>query len=79
MVADYTGGMKRLYRSRNNKTVAGVLGGLGEYLDIDPVLLRLFYVAVTVFTAVVPGIIVYVLAFIIVPTHAHASENTTAH
>lgn len=59
--------IKRLYRSEANKMVAGVLGGLGEYLDVDPVLLRLFYVAITIFTGVLPGILVYILAIIIVP------------
>jgi len=58
---------KRLFRSETNKMVAGVLGGLGEYLEVDPVLLRLFYVAITIFTGVLPGIVVYILAIFIVP------------
>ena len=58
---------KRLFRSENNKIVAGILGGLGEYLDVDPVLLRLLYAAITVFTGVLPGLVVYVLAIVIVP------------
>ena len=59
--------IKRLYRSEGNKMMAGVLGGLGEYLDVDPVLLRVFFVAITIFTGVLPGILVYILAIIIVP------------
>jgi phage shock protein C len=59
--------IKRLYRSEKNKILGGVLGGLGEYVDVDPVLFRLFYVAITIFTGVLPGILVYILALFIVP------------
>ncbi len=58
---------KRLYRSPKNKVLAGVCGGLGEYFDIDPVLIRLFYLFVTVFTGLVPGVFLYILAAAIVP------------
>ncbi len=59
---------KRLYKSRDNRVIAGVIGGLGEYFDIDPVLFRVTYIALTVFTAVVPGIIAYILMAIVVPS-----------
>ncbi len=58
---------KKLYRSDKNKIIAGVFGGLGEYTDIDPVVLRLIWVLITVFTGLVPGIIIYLLAIIIIP------------
>lgn len=64
--------VKRLFRSETDKAVSGVLAGIGEYLDVDPVLLRLFYVAVTIFTGVLPGILVYILAIFIVPIRKHA-------
>lgn len=60
--------MKHLYRSSTNKTLAGICGGLGEYWDIDPVVLRLLWVLVTVFTGFAPGIIGYILAAFIIPT-----------
>jgi phage shock protein C len=59
--------MKRLYKSRESKVFAGVIGGLGEYLEVDPVLLRLIWVLILIFTGLVPGLIVYLLAMIIVP------------
>lgn len=62
---------KRLYKSRDNKILAGVMGGLGEYFDVDPVLFRVVYIAITMSTAVVPGIIAYVLMAIIMPTRPH--------
>ncbi len=62
---------QRLYRSEDNKIIAGILGGLGEYLDIDPTILRLFFVAVTVFTGIIPGALIYLVALIIVPRRPH--------
>jgi phage shock protein C len=59
--------MKRLYRSTDNKMAGGVIGGIGEYFDVDPVLLRLLYAAVTVFTGLIPGLVLYAAALFIVP------------
>lgn len=59
--------MKHLYRSDTNKILAGVLGGLGEYFDTDPVVLRLAFVFLLLATAIVPGVIAYIAAVFIVP------------
>ena len=59
--------MKRLYRSSDNRIFAGVIGGLGEYFEVDPVILRLCFVFLLLITAVIPGIIAYVAAIFIVP------------
>lgn len=58
---------KKLYRSEDNKILAGVIGGMGEYFNVDPVVLRVLYVLLTVFTGVVPGIVAYILAVLVVP------------
>ena len=58
---------KKLYRSSTNKVFAGICGGLGEYSNIDPVLLRLFWLLVVIFSGVVPGIVAYILAIFIIP------------
>jgi len=58
---------KRLYRSREETRVAGVCGGLGVYVGIDPVVVRLLWVAVTCLTGFIPGIVAYVIAWLIVP------------
>lgn len=68
---------KKLYRSRTNRMIAGVMGGLGEFFGIDPVLLRLGYLILTVFTGFAPGIIGYILAIVVVPEAplvSHAEE-----
>lgn len=58
--------MRKLYRSEKNKWMAGVLGGLGEYLDVDATLLRIAYIVFTIASAGA-GIIGYILAVIIIP------------
>lgn len=47
--------------------LAGVLGGVAEYFDIDVTVVRLIYVLITVFSAAFPGIIVYLIAMFIIP------------
>lgn len=60
--------MKRLMLSRNDKKIGGVCGGLGEYFDVDPTLVRLGVVVVGLVTAVIPMLIAYILAWFIIPT-----------
>lgn len=57
--------MKKLYRSRKNRVIAGVCGGLGEYLGIDPTLIRLLWVLFIFMGG--SGVIVYIIAMIIIP------------
>ena len=56
---------KRLYRSRSDRMIAGVCGGLGEYLGVDPVWLRLFFVVLLFATGF--GFWAYLILWIIVP------------
>lgn len=57
---------KRLYRSRTNVMISGVCGGLAEYFDIDPTLVRLGYVLLTLFT-LFSGVVFYIIAALIIP------------
>lgn len=59
--------MKKLYKSDQNKVVAGIIGGIGEYFDVDPVILRLAWVLIVVFTGLMPGLIAYIFAGLIIP------------
>ncbi len=67
--------MKRLYRSSDNKVFAGVFGSLGEYFDVDPVVLRLAFVFVLLATAVIPGLIAYAAAIFIVPARQGGQQS----
>jgi phage shock protein C len=57
--------MKRLYKSRKNKTIAGVCGGIAEYFDIDPVLVRLIFILF--FFIGGAAILAYIIGMIIMP------------
>jgi phage shock protein PspC (stress-responsive transcriptional regulator) len=56
-----------LRRSRRNRWIAGVCGGLAEWLGWDPLLVRILYVVVSVVSAAFPGILVYLVLWIVVP------------
>lgn len=59
--------VKKLYRSKKARVFEGVCGGLAEYFDADPTLVRLIVIVATIFTAVLPALLVYLIAWIIVP------------
>ena len=59
--------MKRLYRSNTDKKLAGLCGGIGEMADVDPTIIRLIAVALAIGTGIVPFVVGYVIAWLIVP------------
>ena len=56
---------QKLYRSRDDRMIGGVCGGLGEFFDIDPTLIRLLFVLLTIFGG--SGVLVYLVMLFIVP------------
>ena len=62
---------KRLYRSRSNRVVAGVAGGLGEAFNVDPVIVRLVFVVLGLMNGF--GVLLYLAMWLLVP-----NENSTA-
>ncbi|MEW8973614.1 MAG: PspC domain-containing protein [Tissierellaceae bacterium] len=58
---------KRLYRSTTNKMVAGVCGGIGEYFNVDPTIIRLAWVFLSIPLAIFGGVFAYIIATIIIP------------
>ncbi len=56
---------KRLYRSNSDKMLTGVCSGIGEYIDLDPTLVRLLFVLVSL--AYGSGVIAYIIAAIVIP------------
>lgn len=57
---------KRLYRSNDDRLVAGVCGGLGEYFKVDPVIFRILFV-ILLLPGGFPGLIPYLIMWLIVP------------
>lgn len=62
--------IKRLYLSESDKKLFGVCGGIGEYFQIDSTLVRLAWIVLSIITAIIPGIIGYIIAAIVIPNKA---------
>lgn len=62
-----TDGDGRLRRSRSNRMIAGVIGGLASYFGFDPTMARVLYVILSVVSVGFPGILVYIILWIIMP------------
>lgn len=56
-----------LYRSRRNRMLAGVCGGLADWLGWDPTMVRALYVIVSILSVGFPGILVYIILWIAMP------------
>ncbi|MGH8235090.1 MAG: PspC domain-containing protein [Rhodanobacteraceae bacterium] len=56
-----------LRRSRSDRVLAGVIGGVADYFGLDPTLARIVYVLFSIFSAAFPGIFVYILLWLLIP------------
>ena len=65
---------KKLYRSLSKKMIGGVCGGLADYFDLDVSLIRLIFVIIGLVTALLPMVIFYLIAWIIVPAEEVKKE-----
>ena len=65
--------MKRLYKSRKDKVISGVCGGIGEYFGVEPVLIRVIAVLLFFFGGV--GVIAYIVGMIIIPAEPFKADN----
>ena len=66
---------KRLYRSQSNKVIAGVCGGIAEYLNADPTVIRIAWILLSLLP-LVPGILIYIAAWIIIPKNPSKTVST---
>ena len=60
--------MKKLYRSPN-RILAGVCGGIADYFDVDPTLIRVIYMILSLFSAAFPGFLLYIILMIMIPNY----------
>lgn len=68
---------KKLVRSAN-RMLAGVCGGIADYLDIDPTVVRVIYAALTIFTTGFPGILLYLVLLLIIPARTKNDDYEEA-
>ncbi|HUF77644.1 MAG TPA: PspC domain-containing protein [Thermoanaerobaculia bacterium] len=59
--------MAALHRSRQHKIIAGVCGGFADWIGWDPTVVRILFVVVSILSAAFPGIIVYILLWLLMP------------
>jgi phage shock protein C len=69
---------KRLMRLRSDKKIAGVCAGLAQYFDLDVTLVRILWLFITLATGVCPGVITYLLAWIIIPAEPEMKSMLAA-
>lgn len=60
--------MKKLFRS-SNRILAGVCGGIAEYFGVDPTVIRVLYLVLSLFSAGFPGVILYIILMIMMPNY----------
>lgn len=68
---------KKLFRSETNRIIAGVAGGLGEYFDIDPNIIRLIFIVLVFFSGF--GILLYILLWILIPSQSEVGDIPEDH
>ncbi len=66
---------KKLHRSLSRRMLGGVCGGLGEYFEVDVSLVRLIFVGLALVTALIPMVIFYLIAWIIIPVEPAAERK----
>lgn len=65
-----------LRRSRTDRKIGGVLGGFAKHFDIDPTLLRVGFLLTSLLSAAFPGVLVYLVLWLIIPAESSADELT---
>lgn len=63
-----TKSIKKLHLSDTDKKIAGVCGGIGETFDVDSTIVRLLFIFIALVTAILPSILTYIVAWLIIPS-----------
>jgi len=66
----------KLHRSHNHRMIAGVMGGIAEYLGWNATLVRLLFVIISTASVAVPGILIYIVLWIVMPNATQNSYRT---
>jgi len=71
-----TSSTDQLYRSRSDRKVVGVCAGIGQYFSIDPTVIRIVWVFLTIISGFIPGIVVYFVFSLLIPEEPITTEKT---
>ncbi len=64
---------RRLTRSSRHKMIAGVCGGIAEYFELDPTVVRVAYVLISIISVAFPGILAYIILMFVMPPPPQAA------
>lgn len=67
---------KKLFRSRSDKQLSGVIGGVAKYIGFDATILRLVFALTTLFTGAFPGLLIYIICAMVIPLEPTKEELT---
>lgn len=59
--------MKKLYRSKEDRQIAGVCGGIAKFFNIDPTIIRLVWVFISIASTGIPGALIYFICALVIP------------
>lgn len=65
--------LAKLHRSTNNRIIAGVMGGIAEYVGWSPTWVRVLFVVISSLSAAVPGFLIYIILWIVMPKASNSS------
>lgn len=68
--------MKKLFRSKNEKLISGVCGGIATYFNVDPTVVRFIWVVVSLISASIPGVLIYIIRTFIIPEEPDTFDTT---
>ena len=66
---------KRFYRSRHHRIIAGLAGGLAEYFNMDPTIMRILFILVLMLPG--PGLVAYLLSWLLIPLEPQSKPSQT--
>lgn len=68
--------MKKLYRSKTERKISGVCGGIAQYFNCDPTIIRLAWALISVLSAAVPGVLIYFVCAFVIPEEPDSIDST---
>lgn len=72
-MADSKSDIKKIYRSENDRVIAGIAGGLGDYFKIDAIIFRIFFILLTLFGGA--GVPLYLILWLIIPSQSNTDND----
>lgn len=72
--AENASNFQKIYRSETNRVIAGVAGGLGDFFNIDPTIIRIIFIILTVFGG--SGLIIYIILWLVIPSQSALSHDS---